>query len=153
HRAARAEGSRECCIDHRARLGRADEESSAMAADPRRGDHQEVFLDGEGEVDLSGFWRVAPRQADARRAKCERADCGQSAFRVHTAPAATRRPTMSSLAEFKNEPLTDFTKPENKSAMEAALQKVKQEFGRDYPLVIGGERVTGLSTFDSINPS
>ena len=42
---------------------------------------------------------------------------------------------MSSLSEFKNEPLADFTKPENKSAMEAALQKVQQELGRDYPLV------------------
>ena len=28
---------------------------------------------------------------------------------------------MSSLSEFKNEPLADFTKPENKSAMEAEL--------------------------------
>ena len=60
---------------------------------------------------------------------------------------------MSSLPEFKNEPLTDFTKPENRSAMEAALQKVQKEFGRDYPLVIGGERITGLPTFQSINPS
>ena len=60
---------------------------------------------------------------------------------------------MSSLSEFKNEPLTDFTKPENKSAMEAALEKVKNEFGREYPLVIGGERITGLDTFQSINPS
>src|SRR5262245_8981199 len=60
---------------------------------------------------------------------------------------------MSSLPEFKNEPLTDFTKPENKSAMEAALQKVKTELGRDYPLVIGGERISGLPRFESINPS
>lgn len=57
------------------------------------------------------------------------------------------------LSEFKNEPLTDFTKPENKSAMEAALQKVSQEFGREYPIVIGGQKITGLKTFDSINPS
>lgn len=57
------------------------------------------------------------------------------------------------LSEFRNEPLTDFNKPENKSAMEAALQKVKAEFGREYPIVIGGQRITGLKTFDSINPS
>src|SRR5437870_11392601 len=60
---------------------------------------------------------------------------------------------MSTLSEFKNEPLTDFGKPENKAAMEAALRKVKEEFGRDYPLVIGGERITGLKTFESINPA
>lgn len=57
------------------------------------------------------------------------------------------------LSKFKNESLTDFTKPENKSAMEAALKKVREEFGREYPLVIGGQRITGLKTFDSINPA
>jgi len=60
---------------------------------------------------------------------------------------------MPSLAEFKNEPLVDFNKAENKSAMEAALRTVQAEFGRDYPLVIGGERISGLKTFESINPS
>src|SRR5438045_6281819 len=57
------------------------------------------------------------------------------------------------LSEFKNEPLTDFSRDENNSAMEAALQKVRKELGREYPLVIGGERITGLKTFDSINPA
>jgi 1-pyrroline-5-carboxylate dehydrogenase len=57
------------------------------------------------------------------------------------------------LSEFKNEALTDFSKAENKAAMEAALRKVRDEFGRDYPLVIGGERITGLKTFESINPA
>jgi 1-pyrroline-5-carboxylate dehydrogenase len=57
------------------------------------------------------------------------------------------------LSEFRNEALTDFSTPENKSAMEAALAEVKTEFGREYPLVIGGERINGLKTFTSINPS
>jgi 1-pyrroline-5-carboxylate dehydrogenase len=57
------------------------------------------------------------------------------------------------LTEFKNEPLTDFTKPEEKAAMEAALATVRAEFGREYPVVIGGEQITGLKTYDSINPS
>ena len=57
------------------------------------------------------------------------------------------------LSEFKNEPLTDFTTPENKAAMEAALSTVRAEFGREYPVVIGGERITGLKTYESINPS
>src|SRR5471032_2181003 len=58
-----------------------------------------------------------------------------------------------SLPDFKNEALVDFSKPENKSAMEAALKKVKAEFGREHPLVIGGQRITGLKTFDSVNPA
>ncbi len=61
--------------------------------------------------------------------------------------------TTAKLSEFVNEPLTDFSKPENKAAMETALQTVRAELGREYPVVIGGERITGLKTFDSINPS
>ena len=57
------------------------------------------------------------------------------------------------LSEFKNEPLTDFGKPEEKAAMELALAKVSGELGAEYPVVIGGERITGLKTWDSINPA
>lgn len=60
---------------------------------------------------------------------------------------------MTKLSEFKNEALTDFSKPEHRAAMERALQTVKGELGRDYPLVINGRKITGLETFDSINPS
>src|SRR3977135_3855815 len=55
--------------------------------------------------------------------------------------------------EFRNEPFTDFSKEENASAMRAALEKVRQELGREYPLVIGGERLTTAGKFDSINPA
>jgi 1-pyrroline-5-carboxylate dehydrogenase len=57
------------------------------------------------------------------------------------------------LSEFKNEPLTDFSDPGNRSAMEAALATVKEELGREHPLVINGEHITGLKTFDSTNPA
>src|SRR5258707_4808625 len=56
-------------------------------------------------------------------------------------------------AEFRNEPLTDFTKEENAQAMRAALEKVKGQLGREYPLVIGGERINTESKLDSINPA
>ena len=55
--------------------------------------------------------------------------------------------------EFHNEPLTDFTKEENAAAMRAAIAKVKSELGREYPLVIGGERITTGDTLNSINPA
>ena len=60
---------------------------------------------------------------------------------------------MTNLPEFKNEALTDFSQPDSRAAMERALQKVKGELGREYPLVINGRKITGLKTFDSINPS
>ncbi|HEX8171748.1 MAG TPA: L-glutamate gamma-semialdehyde dehydrogenase [Thermoanaerobaculia bacterium] len=60
---------------------------------------------------------------------------------------------MPDLPEFRNEPLTDFSQPEHKAAMQAAIERVRGEIGRTYPLVIGGERITGLDTFDSVNPA
>lgn len=55
--------------------------------------------------------------------------------------------------EFRNEPLTDFTKEENAVGMRAAIEKVKRELGREYPLVIGGARIETENKFDSINPA
>ena len=55
--------------------------------------------------------------------------------------------------EFRNEPFTDFTKPENSAAMRAAIEKVKTQLGKEYPLVIGGERIKTDGKIDSINPA
>ena len=43
--------------------------------------------------------------------------------------------------EFRNEPFTDFSVAENAAAMKAAIEKVRSELGRDYPIVIGGEKI------------
>ncbi len=56
-------------------------------------------------------------------------------------------------AEFRNEPFTDFSKEENAQAMRAAIEKVKSQLGHEYPLVIGGERITTDGKLDSINPA
>src|SRR5260370_7373453 len=54
-------------------------------------------------------------------------------------------------AEFRNEPLTDFSKEENAQAMRSALEKVKGQLGREYPLVIGGERITTERKLEAFN--
>jgi 1-pyrroline-5-carboxylate dehydrogenase len=56
-------------------------------------------------------------------------------------------------AEFRNEPLTDFSKEENAQAMRSALEKVKSQLGREYPLVIGGERITTERKLETFNPA
>ncbi|MGI8735554.1 MAG: L-glutamate gamma-semialdehyde dehydrogenase [Pyrinomonadaceae bacterium] len=55
--------------------------------------------------------------------------------------------------EFRNEPFTDFSKEENATAMRATLANVKTELGREYPLVIGGERIMTDDKLDSFNPA
>ncbi|GJQ19852.1 MAG: 1-pyrroline-5-carboxylate dehydrogenase [Bacteroidia bacterium] len=57
------------------------------------------------------------------------------------------------LKAFKNEPLTDFSKPANRKAMEKALQDVKARLGREYPIVIGGEEIRTSEKLISYNPS
>lgn len=61
--------------------------------------------------------------------------------------------TQKSLDEFKNEPFTDFTKAENSDAMKAAIEKVRGELGREYPVIINGEKITLEKKFQSINPA
>jgi 1-pyrroline-5-carboxylate dehydrogenase len=57
------------------------------------------------------------------------------------------------LASFKNEPYTDFTKPENAARMKAALALVQSQLGKEYPLHIAGERRTSSDKLTSLNPS
>ncbi len=56
------------------------------------------------------------------------------------------------LPEFKNETLTDFSQPANREAMQAALSGVRAEFRREWPLVLGGERVATGAWIESRNP-
>jgi len=55
--------------------------------------------------------------------------------------------------EFRNEPFTDFTRPENADAMKSALTKIEGELGREYPAVINGEKITLENKFESRNPA
>src|SRR6202795_673605 len=57
------------------------------------------------------------------------------------------------VSEFTNEPFVDFSRPENERAMRAALEKVETEFGREYPMYIGGEKVITTAKMTSTNPS
>ncbi len=54
---------------------------------------------------------------------------------------------------FKNEPSVDFSNPENTRRMRAAIEKVRNELGREYDLVIGGRRVKTEEKTQSLNPA
>ncbi|MDH3198772.1 MAG: L-glutamate gamma-semialdehyde dehydrogenase, partial [Candidatus Krumholzibacteria bacterium] len=56
-------------------------------------------------------------------------------------------------SEFVNEPLSDFSRPDLAAKMQRAIDQVRGELGRDYPLGIGGERVTTNAKIVSIDPS
>jgi 1-pyrroline-5-carboxylate dehydrogenase len=60
---------------------------------------------------------------------------------------------IAALPEFRNEPYADFSQPENRQAMEDALAQVRSEAGKEYPLLIGGERIETGNKLISRNPS
>ncbi len=57
------------------------------------------------------------------------------------------------LEPFRNNPSTDFTNPNHVKAMEVALAEAQREFGKEYPLVIHGEKVKTGQKMRSINPA
>ncbi len=57
------------------------------------------------------------------------------------------------IPKFKNEAPTDFSRSVNRKNQEAAIAKVRSEFGKEYPIVIGGEKLHTDNKFTSTNPS
>jgi 1-pyrroline-5-carboxylate dehydrogenase len=62
-------------------------------------------------------------------------------------------PTFTPRTPFVNEPFVDFTLPENKRRMQAALADVQSKLGREYDLVIGGKRLKTAAKIFSMNPA
>ena len=54
---------------------------------------------------------------------------------------------------FTNEPSIDWSNPENTRRMSVAIEKVRNELGREYDLVIGGRRVKTAEKTQSLNPA
>jgi 1-pyrroline-5-carboxylate dehydrogenase len=58
-----------------------------------------------------------------------------------------------SLPAYAPTTFTDFSRPEERSAFEKALGRVRAQLGFEAPIVIGGERSKGEGTFESLNPA
>jgi len=57
------------------------------------------------------------------------------------------------LSPFANEPFTNFGLEQNAAKMRDALGQVQSQLGREYPLIIGGEKFTTSDRLASVNPS
>lgn len=60
---------------------------------------------------------------------------------------------MSTRPPFHNEPYTDFTEASNAERMRQALAQVRGELGREYQILIAGERRSGDGKLISTNPA
>jgi 1-pyrroline-5-carboxylate dehydrogenase len=70
-----------------------------------------------------------------------------------TLEAPVRPRTSSHQGPFINEPFFDFTKEDNARKMRAAIERVRGQLGREYDLIIGGQRVKTTDKIRSLNPS
>src|SRR5947207_1058999 len=61
--------------------------------------------------------------------------------------------TPSHQGPFVNEPFFDFRREENARRMRAAVERVRGQLGREYDLIIGGQRVKTTDKIKSLNPS
>ena len=55
--------------------------------------------------------------------------------------------------EFRNEPFTDFSDPANADAMRQAIEAFRSELGREYPVIINGEKISLDRKFKSLDPA
>jgi len=65
----------------------------------------------------------------------------------------TTTESITNVSPFVNEPYKDYGDPANRQAMEEALELVRGRATQVQPLIIGGERITTLETFNSENPA
>jgi len=70
-----------------------------------------------------------------------------------TAPIAPSTIASITSTPFVNEAFVDFSAPENKRAMEAALTAVENTLGREYDIIIGGRRLQTAGKIISTNPA
>jgi 1-pyrroline-5-carboxylate dehydrogenase len=70
-----------------------------------------------------------------------------------TAALPTQIEPRSPQGGFANEPFVDFKKPENRRAIEEALDQVGGQLGREYDLIVGGRRIRTEGKIKSLNPA
>ena len=60
---------------------------------------------------------------------------------------------LASLPPFTNEEFLDFTDPAHRTAMENALADVIERLGREYDMIVGGQRLKTAGKITSVNPA
>ncbi|HUJ18491.1 MAG TPA: L-glutamate gamma-semialdehyde dehydrogenase [Nitrospirota bacterium] len=68
-------------------------------------------------------------------------------------PVPKEEPAAERIDQFRNEPLTDFSKAANREEVRQALSRVRGTFGRSYPLIINGEEILTRTEAPSANPA
>jgi 1-pyrroline-5-carboxylate dehydrogenase len=107
------------------------------------------MLDEKVDTWIDREWTQNPRVAPLPRFSSLEYNRGVMATVILPTSIQPRVPQ----GRFRNEPFTDFKSPENARAMRVALEAVRGNLGREYDLVIGGERFRTAEKIRSLNPA
>jgi 1-pyrroline-5-carboxylate dehydrogenase len=61
--------------------------------------------------------------------------------------------TLDRIAPFKNEAIRNFSEPEDRASLAAALERARRSLGEYYPIIVDGERVAADKKIESRNPA
>ena len=70
-----------------------------------------------------------------------------------TLEISTVIPVRTPKGEFRNEPFLDFSREDIARSMRQALERVADQLGQEYDLVIGGRRIRTEGKIRSLNPA
>jgi RHH-type proline utilization regulon transcriptional repressor/proline dehydrogenase/delta 1-pyrroline-5-carboxylate dehydrogenase len=112
---------------------------------------EEVLLMNPNNHPLELEQRAGSQRGGSQRAGSVSDGQAHRAEVAHRAEGAVAHASGSS--SFTNEPLTDFAREESRVAMRAALDGVRAQFGRTYPIVIDNKPLAVTKTLDRENPS
>ncbi len=90
---------------------------------------------------------------EAAAAPDETATAPESAITFEGDATAGAPPARAALPPFQNEPHADFSRPEDRTAMEKALATIRGSLAREYAPLIGGLAVTTETSIASTNPA
>jgi RHH-type proline utilization regulon transcriptional repressor/proline dehydrogenase/delta 1-pyrroline-5-carboxylate dehydrogenase len=98
------------------------------------------------------------RQTFAEGRELEQLLAAPQIYAGKTPEEAEAKPTGKSeprteLGAFHNEPFADFSLPEVRKACASAIDQVRKELGKTYPLFIGGREVRTKNVVHSVNPA
>ena len=67
--------------------------------------------------------------------------------------AAAPAPDAADLPPFRNDPFPDWTQPQARDPYRRAIDAIRTQLGKTYPLLIGGREVTTDERIESVNPA
>ena len=98
---------------------------------------------------------LSRRAVAARSERTDQERCSDLARAVARSVPFGRRRTIDTPPgdTYENAPLVNFVHRQTQEQMRTALREVRGRFGKKYPLVIDGEKVTTGKWMSSLNPS